>query len=247
MSDSQEQNSVFLSIVIPAYDEEKRLPRTLEETIKFLNTQSYISEIIVVSDGSNDRTKNTADSFRSLFPRLRTIEYHPNKGKGFAVKKGMIDAKGEFRLFMDADYAVPIEFVSTFLSMINHQYDIVIGSRTLRQSQIETHQPFFRELAAKSFGLLQRIVLQLPFEDTQCGFKLFTKRAVERLFAQLTFHCAYFDTELLFIAYHSKMKIGEIGIRWTHDGETRLPIGIKRTLEILRKLFRIRRIHPIGL
>ncbi len=233
----------FLSIIIPAFNEENRLPLTLQKTIVFLNAQSYVSEIIVVNDGSKDKTKESAEAFLSQYINLHIINLTSNKGKGFAVKEGMLNARGKFRLFMDADYAVPIEFVTTFLSMIDHEYDIVIGSRGLRQSQIVQHQPFLREYFAKVFGLLQRVILGLPFIDTQCGFKLFTSSAAEKLFNMQTLTCAYFDAEILYIAHNIKMQIGEIGIRWKHDGETRLPIGIKRTTDILYKMFKILRIH----
>jgi len=215
----------------------------LVPAIKFLNGQHYLSEIIVVSDGSQDKTKEVAEKFRAKFPRLRVIEYFPNCGKGAAVKKGMSEAKGEYRLFMDADYAVSIEYIPTFLSMINPNYDIVIASRSLPESKVQRHQPFLRELAGKGFGLLQKVVLGLPFFDTQCGFKLFTKTAAEDLFSRITFSCAYFDAELLYIAHHSKMKIGEIAVCWRYDGETRLPIGLRRTAELIMKLFLMRVIH----
>ena len=236
-------NNIFLSVIIPAYNEERRLIKSLVPTIDFLKLQSYSSEIIVVSDGSSDNTKIIAESFLENFPTLRVIEYFPNRGKGYAVKTGMLAAKGQYRLFMDADYAVSVEFITTFLSMIKHNYDIVIASRGFRQSQVEVHQPFFRELAAKTFGEIQRFVLRLPFFDTNCGFKLFTKEAAEKLFPRLTFNCAYFDAELLFLAYHLRMQVGEIGVRWRHDGETRLPIGISRTADIIKKMFMIPKIH----
>ncbi|MCX5829846.1 MAG: glycosyltransferase family 2 protein [Deltaproteobacteria bacterium] len=231
---------MYISIIIPAYNEETRIRKTLNNVIDYLNQKEYSSEIIVVSDGSVDNTKLIVQSFQDKYQNLVFIEYFPNKGKGFAVKQGMAIAKGRFRLFMDADYAVPIEYMTTFLSLINYNYDIVIGSRGLKQSQIEAHQPFIRESAAKIFGLIQRVILRLPIIDTQCGFKLFTKEAAEFLFPKITFDCAYFDAELLYIAYHNKMQIGEIGVRWRHDGETRLPIGIKRTAEIIKKLFYIK-------
>ena len=245
MNMSETKKDVFLSIIIPAFNEEKRLPCTLKSTLDFLESQSYNSEVIIVNDGSSDGTKQVVEAFNRDGFNLKYIEYFPNRGKGYAVRKGMLEAKGEFRLFMDADYAVPIEFLVTFLSMINHNYDIVIGSRGLRQSQIESHQPFLREIAAKTFGVIQRIILGLPILDTQCGFKLFTKEATEKIFPLTTFNCAYFDAELLYIAYKTKMQIGEIGVRWNHDGETRLPIGLKRTADIIHKLLRIKKITKI--
>src|ERR1035437_7554374 len=157
----------YISIIIPAFNEEKRLPRTLSKTIHFLKMKQYLSEIIVVSDGSQDATKEIANSFSQEYPNLKVLEYHPNKGKGYAVKKGMLESIGKYKLFMDADYAVPIDFLDTFISMINHKYDIVIGSRGLRQSQVTSHQPFFRELAAKTFGVIQRIILGLDRKSTR--------------------------------------------------------------------------------
>jgi dolichyl-phosphate beta-glucosyltransferase len=239
----EDTGNIYLSIIIPAYNEQNRLPGTLKKTIEFLKKQAYNSEIIIVSDGSTDETVLLSNRFKEEFGNIRTIEYFPNKGKGYAVKTGMMEANGEYRLFMDADYAVPIEWVDEFLVKIKENYDIVIGSRAVKQSQIKSHQPVIRELAAKTFGIIQRIILKLPITDTQCGFKLFTKKAADYLFPKTIFNCAYFDAELLYIAYHSNMKIGEIGVQWKHDGETRLPIGIKRTLEIISKLFRIKRIH----
>ena len=233
----------YLSIIVPAYNEKKRLASTLIPTIEFLKHQTYSSEIIIVSDGSTDDTVAISEQHKLLFNNIKVIEYFPNRGKGYAVKTGMLNAKGKYRLFMDADYAVPIDYVQTFLSLINHNYDLVIGSRGLRQSQVESHQPFIRESLAKIFGIVQRIILGLPILDTQCGFKLFTKESAEKLFPLTTFNCAYFDAELLYIAYKSNMQIGEIAVRWSHDGETRLPIGINRTAEIILKLFRIKNIH----
>jgi glycosyltransferase involved in cell wall biosynthesis len=123
--------SIHLSIILPAYNEEDRLPVTLRKTMAFLSAEQFESEIIVVSDGSTDGTRQAVESFMGKKPDVRLIEYFPNAGKGAAVKRGMMEAAGDYRLFMDADYAVPIEFVSTFLSMMNHSYDIVIGSRGL--------------------------------------------------------------------------------------------------------------------
>lgn len=233
----------YLSIIIPAYNEERRLPVSLKTTIDYLKSQPYKSEIIVVSDGSNDMTKELTESFVQEFPSLKVIEYFPNRGKGFAVKTGMLAAAGEYRLFMDADYAVPIEYLARFLSQMNQNDSIVIGSRALKDSVIETHQPFFREKIAQLFGLLQRLILSLPFKDTQCGFKLFSKNTAEKLFNQITYDCSYFDAELIYIAFKSKIPVIEVPVKWKHDMETRMPIGIKRSFDLVRKLFRIRRIH----
>lgn len=234
---------ITVSIVIPAYNEERRLPATLEHTIEYLNLQQYESEILVVNDGSTDKTKEVTELFKNKFPNLVLIEYFPNKGKGFAVKTGMLKAKGKYRLFMDADYAVPIEYLSKFIQLLNDDKKIIIGSRAVKDSIIENHQSFFREKIAKLFGLIQRTVLKLPIMDTQCGFKLFNDTDAEHLFNQIKFDCAYFDAELLYLAYKSGYKIDEVGVKWKHDEETRLPIGIKRSIDLWKKLFMIKKIH----
>ncbi|MBN9414012.1 MAG: glycosyltransferase [Candidatus Eremiobacteraeota bacterium] len=231
---------MFLSIVIPAYNEATRLPRTLEATIEYLSQQSYESEILVVSDGSGDDTIPQARKFSEQFPNLRCLEYFPNRGKGYAVKTGMLEAKGDFVLFMDADYAVPIAYVERLLQQMD-KADLVIGSRTLQESVLEKRQPVLREFAARVFGRLQQAWLGLPFRDTQCGFKLFRREIVQKLFLTLTFECSYFDAELLHVAWRSGVRIRQVPVTWSHDGETRLPIGFRRTLDLLAKLWRIRR------
>jgi len=232
----------YLSLIIPAYNEEHRIRYALSKLIPYLKEQDYTSEIVVVNDGSSDATAKVVESFRNDFPDIQVISYPQNKGKGYAVKKGMLAGKGEFRLFMDADLAVPVEYIEKIL-LLGANYDIVIGSRGLNESIIDNHQAFFRESAAKLFWVLQRIVTGITMIDTQCGFKLFTKDAAETLFPLVTFDCSYFDTELLYIAKKLHMRIGEIGVRWNHDGITRLPIGLSRTADLVMKLFRIKTLH----
>ena len=236
-------NNIFLSIIIPAYNEEKRLPSTLVATIDFLKRQKYASEIIVVSDGSIDKTKEIAEGFKRSFSEFTVIEYFPNIGKGAAVKLGMEVSRGDYRLFMDADMAVPIGFIPKLLNNLSNPYQIVIGSRASRGSKVLRHQNFIREISAKIFGVVQRVVLGIPIRDTQCGFKLFEKRVAERIFPQVRFDCAYFDAELLFLARKMGLSIAEVGVSWSHDGQTRLPIGVKRTIDIIKKLFLIHYYH----
>ena len=237
---------IYLSVVIPAYNEENRLPSTLTETIAFLKRQKYSSEIVVVSDGSIDKTKEIAERFQETFPELKVIEYFPNRGKGAAVKLGMKESRGDYRLFMDADMAVPVEFATKLIEIIVTRYDIVIGSRESKNSKVLKHQFFFREFLGRLFSIVQRIVLGIPIRDTQCGFKIFERRVAEQLFPQVRFDCAYFDAELLFLAHKMGLSIAEVGVSWSHDGQTRLPIGIKRTIEIIKKLFLIRYYHRIN-
>lgn len=229
-----------ISIIIPAYNEADRIQRALVPAIDFLKKKSYSSEIIVVNDGSLDSTKNIVESYKKDFNNLKIIEYFPNKGKGYAVKTGMLAANGSYRLFMDADYAVPIEFLDTFLDKIKDNFDIVIGSREKEESKIIKHQPFLRERLAKFFNIIQRFILKLPIKDTQCGFKLFSESAATKLFSVITINCSFFDAELLYLAYKNNFNICEIGVQWTHDHQTRLPITFKRTVELMIKLIKIR-------
>jgi len=236
-------NNIFLSIIIPAFNEEKRLPSTIKAIINYLKKQQYSSEIIIVSDGSIDKTKKVSESFNETFHELKVIEYFPNRGKGAAVKKGIKISRGDYRLLMDADMAVPVEFVSKLLKTIVNGYDIVIGSRGMSDSTIENHQGFLREFLAKVFGFIQRFILVLPISDTQCGFKLFTRNAADTLFPQVIFDCAYFDAELLYIALKNRYNIAEVGVHWSHDGETRLPVDLNRSIDIIKKLFLIQYYH----
>lgn len=240
-------SSPFLSVVVPAFNEEKRLPGSLEKMIAFLKEQPYSSELIVITDGSKDRTADVARGFSTKFPALKVMEFKENHGKGWGVKEGLLAAAGKYRLFLDADYAVPIDFTTPFLAkMQSEQLDILIGSRTAEGSEFEQRQPFFRQLMGIGFGVLQRLLLAIPFKDTQCGFKMFTAQAVERYFPQVKYECAYFDAELLYVAYNANAKIGEHPVKWKHDNETRLPIGMNRTLELLKKLWMIRFLHPVS-
>ncbi|HJY64979.1 MAG TPA: dolichyl-phosphate beta-glucosyltransferase [Ignavibacteria bacterium] len=233
----------MLTIVIPAYNEEERLKRCLIPTINFLNNNKIDSEIIIVCDGCTDNTYTVAQIFHADFNNLKILKYSPNKGKGFAVKTGMMEAKGNLRMFMDADYSVPIEALPQFIEAHIEGFDIIIGSRGHSDSIIEKHQKYFRELAGKLFGKLQKIILDFPFYDTQCGFKLFTKEAAEFIFPQIKYNCSYFDAELIYIAFNAGMKIKELPVKWTHDGVTRMPIGPLRIIDLVKKLFLIKKYH----
>ncbi len=234
----------FLSIVIPAFNEQYRLPGTLERIAEYLSDEDYTYEIIVVTDGSTDDTANLARGFVSRVADLKVLEFANNRGKGFAVREGMLHARGSFRLFMDADYAVPVDFVTPCLDlMLYQQMDIVIGSRTAPGAKFEQSQPFIRQQLAVLFGVIQYQILRMPYRDTQCGFKLFTADCAEFLFPMMQYECAYFDAELIYIAHQLGLRIGEVGVTWRHDNETRLPIGISRAFDLLQKLIGIRSKH----
>jgi dolichyl-phosphate beta-glucosyltransferase len=233
----------LVSIIIPALNEESRLPNTLELCIKFLKQQEYASEIIVVTDGSTDRTQEVAESFISSFPSLRVISFSSNRGRGFAIKVGMLEAKGQYRLYIDADGAVPIEFLSLFLAKCQAGHDVVIGSRTHKESKILRRQPLLRHNLGIVFRFIQKGILGMPYRDTQCGFKLFTDEATHKLFSKLTYECSFSETELMYIAHKMNLNVYQHPVTWTHDPYTRLPIGFLRSIELFIKLLMIRKIH----
>ncbi|MFN8553674.1 MAG: dolichyl-phosphate beta-glucosyltransferase [Candidatus Obscuribacterales bacterium] len=234
---------VKVSIIIPAYNEESRLPHTLMKTATFLAQQAYSSEIIVVTDGSTDGTEQVVEDAAARYGGIRLISLPKNRGKGFSVKYGMINALGDYRLFMDADYAVPIEYLTNFLAEIEKGGDVIIGSRSHQDTRIGTPQAFPRRQLGIGFGYLQRAILRMPYPDTQCGFKMFTADAVKLLFPHVVYECAYFDAELLYVAMKMGLNVKEIGVKWTHDQQTRLPIGIGRSLELFQKMIAIPSLH----
>ena len=222
---STQKPACDLTIVIPCYNEATRLPRTLSRTLNFLSTKPGTYEIIVVSDGSKDNTLSVANEMLATLPaniRGRAIEYTPNAGKGKAVRIGMCAAEGDQILFMDADYAVPLEDLLLAEALLNEGFDIAIGSRAMENTKIIEHQSFFRERIAKLFGLIQRSYLGLKLKDTQCGFKLFTREAAHRIFAQLKLNSVIFDGETLWLAKRMNYTVSEFPVEWTHDQDTRI-------------------------
>lgn len=234
---------IDVSIVIPSFNEESRLPETLMKTATYLAMQNYSSEILVVTDGSTDRTEQVVEQAADRYRGIKLLSLPQNRGKGFAVKYGMINALGAHRLFMDADYAVPINYLGKFLEEIMSGGDVVIGTRAHPDAVVTSPQAFPRRQLAIGFGYLQRAVLRMPYMDTQCGFKLFTADAVKLLFPHVTYECAYFDAELLYIATKMKLHVKEVGVTWTHDQQTRLPIDFNRTVDLVQKMIAIPSLH----
>ena len=227
----------FLSIVIPAYNEEKRIVRTLEGTFEYLNAQSYDYEVLVVNDGSRDRTAEKVREFANQSSgRLRLIENPGNRGKGYAVRNGMLQAVGEIALFYDADLATPTSEISKVIEPISaNQYDVVFGSRALDRSLIGTHQSFLRESIGRGGNLIQYVLTGLNFKDTQCGFKAFRRKAAQSVFPLQQIDGFGFDPEILFIAKKQGWRLMETPVRWNHvEGSKVNPIAspIKVLMEV---------------
>ena len=237
-----------LSIVIPAYNEEQRLPATIAAIMAWIAGKSLDSvEVIVVDDGSRDATASVVEQLSGQLPALRLLRNPGNRGKGYSVRHGMLEAKGDWVLFSDADLSAPIEeFDKLYAAATAQDAAVAIGSRALDRSLIGVHQSGFREYAGRFFNLLMRGVTGLPFWDTQCGFKLFRADACREVFSRLQLEGFGFDVEALFIARMHKFKIVEVPVRWSHCEGTKVRM-IQDSLNMFLDLLRVRRFQLDGL
>jgi dolichyl-phosphate beta-glucosyltransferase len=236
-----------LSLIIPCYDEERRLPRTLARLQEYLDGRGQPYEILVVDDGSRDGTVAVAEAAAAANSRIRVLRYGQNQGKGYAVCFGAQHVTGDWVLFSDADLSTPIEELEKFLPHLESGCDVVIGSRALRESRLEIRQPWWRERAGRAMNLLIRQASGLKFSDTQCGFKLFTRRAADAIFPKLTVKRWVFDVEALVLAQKYGFVIQDVPVRWINSGESR--VKVSHTFNVLRELIQIRwywfRRHPV--
>jgi dolichyl-phosphate beta-glucosyltransferase len=212
-----------LSIVIPAYNEQSRLPQTLAKIRAWLESQPFAAEVIVVDDGSTDGTSAVVAAHRADWPALRLLSNPGNRGKGYSVRHGAQEALGRIVLFTDADLSAPIDEAPKLLAALE-SHDIAIGSRALNRELIEKHQTALREYAGMVFNLVVRLVLGLPFADTQCGFKAFRREPCQIVFQQQRIERFGFDPELLFIAKRHGLTTAEVPVRWAHDPGTRVVV-----------------------
>jgi len=204
---------INLSVIIPAYNEENRIGRALETITAYLNKQPYRSEIIVVDDGSHDQTGSVAARTKGV----RCIRLDKNSGKGFAVRTGVLAAQGSHILFSDADLSTPIEEVEKCLYHLQKGADVVLGSRSLKDSHIIIHQPWHRELMGKIYNRVVRLLVFRGISDTQCGFKCFKAEAAQKIFKQARIDRFSFDVEILYLAKKFGCKIQQIPVRWSND------------------------------
>jgi glycosyltransferase involved in cell wall biosynthesis len=227
-----------LSIIIPAYNEELRLPATLEQTAAYVRASGRDTEILVVDDGSNDRTAAVAESFRAKFPALRVLSNGVNRGKGYSVRHGMLEARGRIVLFTDADLSAPIEEAGKLLAALE-THDVAIGSRAIDRQLIFERQSRFREFAGIIFNTVVRLCLRLPFVDTQCGFKAFRREPCRIIFAQQRIERFGFDPELLYLARRHGLRAVEIPVRWGHSPATKVSM-LRDSVQMFLDVFLIR-------
>jgi len=227
-----------LSIVIPAYNEERRLPATLDIIFNWLDTSPYRdAEVLVVDDGSTDSTVAVVQNRAATEPRLLLVQNPGNRGKGFAIRHGMLEAKGDWILFSDADLSAPIDELPKLLTAAQQKNAaIAIGSRALDRSLIGVHQSQWREASGVAFNRVMRLITGLPFADTQCGFKLFRRDAARRVFHLQRLDGFSFDVEDLFVAYTLGISTIEVPVRWNNVEGTKVGMlqGVASFLDLLR-------------
>ncbi len=227
-----------LTIVIPAYNEQDRLPPTLARVRAWIDAAKISTEVIVVDDGSQDFTAAVVANLSADWPELRILVNPGNHGKGYSVRHGALEARGRIVLFTDADLSAPIEEADKLLAALA-THDIAIGSRALDRRLISVHQSKLREFAGIVFNMVVRVVLGLPFSDTQCGFKAFMREPCTIVFQQQRIERFGFDPELLFIAKRHGLTIAEVPVRWAHDPGTRVAM-LRDSLKMFAEVLGIR-------
>jgi len=228
-----------ISIVIPAYNEEFRLPSTLNTILDFTSNRSEDFELIVVDDGSRDNTVQVAKKFQG---KVRVLTLDRNSGKGAAVRRGMLEATGDFLFFSDADLSTPIAELDKLLNELKNSCDIAIGSRAIDFSSIKIHQPFYREFMGKTFNQIVQLLVVKGIKDTQCGFKGFRNETAKDVFNKSKIDGFGFDVEILYIARRIGYKIKEISVEWFNDEQSKIN-PIIDSFKMLLEIVRIRNLH----
>ncbi|MEW5718644.1 MAG: dolichyl-phosphate beta-glucosyltransferase [Chloroflexota bacterium] len=240
-----EPRQPFLSVIVPAYNEAERIGDTLTSIIAYLQAQTYTSELIVVDDGSRDATAQIVQSKLKNSSMTNLIRYTPNRGKGYAVRRGVLASQGEYVLFTDADLSTRVTETEPALQYLQRGYDVVIGSRALVNSQMIVFQPAYRRLGAKIFNVLRDGIVGAgirQFKDTQCGFKGFKGTVARQIFEQVTVDGFMFDVEVLYLALKLKYRVAEMPVRWADVPGSKLRL-FRDTMRMFRDLAMIRLRH----
>ncbi|HEY1215038.1 MAG TPA: dolichyl-phosphate beta-glucosyltransferase [Bryobacteraceae bacterium] len=212
----------YLSIIIPAYNEANRIGNTLSLILKCVEARRWDAELLVVDDGSTDRTALIVEAWMDRYPRLHLIKNLKNRGKGYSVRNGVLQAAGDVVLFTDADLSAPMIEAERLIAALDAGADVAIGSRWLERSRQTVQQPLYRQIFGRCFNYVTRVVTGLSFKDTQCGFKAFKRDAAQVIFRLQTIERWGFDPELLFIASKLGYHIAEVPVTWGHDDRSRI-------------------------
>jgi dolichyl-phosphate beta-glucosyltransferase len=225
-----------LSVILPAYNEGNKIKKNVLKIDEYLMNKGYDYEILVVDDGSEDSTSEIVKGIKS--DKIKVLKNQPNRGKGYSVRKGMLESKKEYAVFMDADLATPLKELEKFKEFTKDN-DVLIASRNLKDSNIVVTQPFHRQILGKGFSLLTQILAVEGIKDTQCGFKMFNKKAKEIIFPRQTFERFGFDVEILHIANKHDLSIKELPVTWINDPDSRVN-PIKDSLKMFIDLLKVR-------
>lgn len=225
----------FLSVIIPAHNEENRLPDTLEQIFAFLAKQSFTYEVLVVENGSSDKTLELAQKFAEQNASLRVLQ--SERGKGAAVKQGMLAANGEYRFMCDADLSMPVDEIAKFIPPAIDNFDIAIASREAK-SAVRYNEPRYRHWGGRVINFLIQLFILPGLNDTQCGFKCFSAKVVEDIYNLQTLNGWSFDIELLYIARRRKYRVREIPIHWVYHPETKVS-AVRDAVRMVQDIFRI--------
>lgn len=237
------QLSPDLSVIVPAYQEAERITPSLERMLDYLGRQPYSWELIVVDDGSQDDTAQVARTLLADCPNCRLLGYRPNRGKGYAVRTGVLDSRGRWVVFLDADLSTPVEEIEAALAYLRSGWDVVIGSRAHPESEIVVRQPLYRRAATAIFDMVKHLLVGLwQFSDTQCGFKAYRGEVARALFGRARVDRFMFDVEILFLAERAGLKVREIPVRWADASGSKVRF-LEGVVNMVRDLLRIRWHH----
>ena len=228
-----------LSIVIPAYNESARIEATLQRVMLCVESEGWDAEVLVVDDGSKDDTGAIVERWMERYPRLHLVENPGNRGKGYSVRNGLLQAAGEVVMFTDADLSAPMEEANRLLAAIAAGADVAIGSRWMDRTRQTIAQPLYRRVFGRCFNGITRGVMGLPFKDTQCGFKAFRRPAAQVIFRLQRIERWGFDPEILFIAQKLKYTVKEVPVTWGHDERSRMSY-LKDGMKMLEEMATIR-------
>ncbi len=227
------------SIVIPAYNESGRILATLESVVGCIRARGWRAEVLVVNDGSTDRTAEIVRDFQAGAPEVKLIENPGNRGKGYSVRAGMMQGAADLVMFTDSDLSAPIEEAERLFAAIAAGADIAIGSRWLESGRQTHRQPLYRQIFGRCFNAVTRLIMGLPFADTQCGFKAFTRSAAHTVFQLQTIERWGFDPEILFIALKRGYRVVEVPVSWAHDARSRMSY-LRDGMQMLKEIAIIR-------
>lgn len=228
-----------ISIIIPAYNEESRIGNSLLTAVEYFNNTGYTFEIIVVDDGSSDGTAAVASG---IGDSIRVMKQPRNMGKGAAVRRGMLEAKGKIRIFSDADFSTPVYETPKLISALTSGFEVCIGSRAIKPELIKKHQPFYREFMGKTFNRIIQVILFKGIKDTQCGFKGFNDTTAVELFSKSKIDGFGFDVEVLYLAVKLGYKVKEEPVEWYNDKRSTVS-PISDSLKMIFEIFKIKKLH----